>query len=132
MRQAANPGKNAMPPVSWLNAISFSRDGKQVIGGSRDSIIRFYDSESAKIVGVLKPKGWPLISSRLPLDAPIYRPPGVGEISRGEGSWRTTIEDMRIGLEMYAGSLNSLALSPDGKTLAMGNADGKIRLITLK
>jgi WD40 repeat protein len=39
---------------------------------------------------------------------------------------------MRIGLEMYAGSLNSLALSPDGRTLAIGNVDGKIRLITLK
>jgi WD40 repeat protein len=124
-------GKNAMPPVSWLNAISFSRDGKQVIGGSRDSIIRFYDSESAKIVGVLRPKGWPLISYRTPLDAPIYRPPGVGESSRGEGSLTISPGELRI-VEPYAGSLNSLALSPDGKTLAMGNADGKIRLITLK
>jgi WD40 repeat protein len=124
----AKSGKNALPPVSWLNAISFSRDGKEVIGGSRDSIIRFYDSESAKIVGVLKPKGWPLISSRPMLDIPIYRPQDVGGISRGPDGWRT------IGSrwEMYVGSLNSLALSPDGKTLAIGNADGKIRVITLK
>jgi hypothetical protein len=32
----------------------------------------------------------------------------------------------------HPGSLNSMALSPDGKKLAVGNADGKIRLITLK
>jgi WD40 repeat protein len=123
---AAGPksGKNAMPPVSWLNAISFSRDGKQVIGGSRDSIIRFYDSESAKIVGVLKPKGWPIFISSAPtLNSPTFRP---------LDGLRTTSEDMRSRLQMYVSSLNSLALSPDGRTLAMGNADGKIRLITLK
>jgi WD40 repeat protein len=32
----------------------------------------------------------------------------------------------------HPGLLNSMALSPDGKTLAIGNFDGKIRLFTLK
>jgi len=39
---------------------------------------------------------------------------------------------MRGRWPFHAGSLNSLALAPDGKTVAIGNADGKIRLITLK
>jgi WD40 repeat protein len=126
----AKSGKNAMPPVSALNAISFSRDGKQLIGGSGDSIIRFYDSASAKIVGVLKPNGWPFLSSFTPAFSPTPNLglPNIDMIFRGSGPWR-----MPPGMRpSYANSLNSLALAPDGKTLAIGNIDGKIRLITLK
>src|SRR5262245_12092675 len=125
-------GKNAMPPVSWLNAISFSRDGKQVIGGSGDSIIRFYDSESAKIVGVLKPHGWPFINSSMPAyDARGETIPGLPDIDRtipstprGLGARRLPVGMMRGRWPFHAGSLNSLALAPDGRTLAIGNADG--------
>jgi WD40 repeat protein len=134
---SAKSGKNPAPPVSWLNAISFSRDGKQVIGGSGDSIIRFYDSESAKLVGVLKPPGWPFIntfamiypttgadSAAPPVYSPtptIIRGPNAGLILRLRGRW-----------PLHSGSLNSMELSPDGRTLAVGNSDGKIRLLVLK
>jgi len=134
---SAKSGKNPMPPVSWLNAISFSRDGKQVIGGSGDSIIRFYDSESAKLMGVLKPPGWPFVNTVAMIypttgadsaAPPVFTPPptiirgsDVGLLLRMRGRW-----------PFHPGSLNSLALSPDGRTLAIGNSDGKIRLITLK
>jgi WD40 repeat protein len=134
---SAKSEKNPAPPVSWLNAISFSRDGKQVIGGSSDSIIRFYDSGSAKLVGVLKPPGWPffnpltMIYSTAGADIvapPVYRPtptiirrPDTGLFLRGRGRW-----------PFHSGSLNSIALSPDGRTLAVGNSDGKIRLLVLK
>jgi WD40 repeat protein len=133
----AKSGKNPAPPVSWLKAISFSRDGKQVIGGSGDSIIRFYDSESAKLVGVLKPPGWPfsttfaMVYPTTGADSaapPVYRPtpivisgPDVGLFMRMRGRW-----------PVHGGSLNSMALSPDGRTLAIGNYDGKIRLLVLK
>src|SRR5262245_19938647 len=129
---SAKSGKNAMPPVSWLNAVSFSRDGKQVIGGSGDSIIRFYDIESAKIVGVLKPHGWPFISSSIPAyDARGQTIPGLPDIDgsitstpRGPGARRLPVGMMRDRWPFHAGSLNSLALAPDGRTLAIGNADG--------
>ncbi|HEY6400757.1 MAG TPA: hypothetical protein VI479_05080, partial [Blastocatellia bacterium] len=127
-------GKNALPPVSWLNAISFSRDGKQVIGGGGDSIIRFYESESARIVGVLKPKGWPFFTSFAPaFDSRVLMDasrPSLDPI-REYGGLRTSIEEARRRYMQQASSLNSLALSPDGKTLAIGNIDGRIRLITL-
>jgi WD40 repeat protein len=122
-------GKDAMPPVSWLNAISFSRDGKQLIGGGRDSIIRFYDSESAKIVGVLKPRGWPFVTT--PINTVTFQDPlGLGP--RGNDGWRIASVERLERWRMSVVSLNSLALAPDGKTLAIGNIDGKIRLITLK
>jgi WD40 repeat protein len=133
----AKSGKNPAPPISWLNAISFSRDGNQIIGGSGDSIIRFYDSESAKLVGVLKPPGWPfaqtfaMIYPTTGADSaapPDFRPPpttirgdDLGFLLRMRGRW-----------PLHGGSLNSMALSPDGRTLAVGNYDGKIRLLVLK
>src|SRR5262249_538352 len=136
----AKPGKNAMLPVSWLNAISFSRDGKYVIGGSADSIIRIYESASAKIVGVLKPQGWPFSSPYMTSYDPMGQTiPGLSEIDRSSpnsprisGGRRIPFYMMRGRWPFHAGSLNSLALAPDGKTVAIGNADGKIRLITLK
>jgi WD40 repeat protein len=136
LAEAANDksGKNALPPVSWLNAISFSRDGKQVIGGSGDSIIRFYESESARIVGVLKPKGWPFFTSFTPATDPHFFPDpsqSTGPARREYNPLGTSAEAARSRY-MQANSLNSLALSPDGKTLAIGNVDGKIRLIALK
>jgi WD40 repeat protein len=132
-------GKNAMPPVSWLNALAFSRDGKQLIGGSGDSIIRLYDSESAKIVGVLKPHGWPIFGRLMPVYDQGDRPVGAPSTNiprpigrRGRGGRGMPIGIMLGRWPHHPGSLNSMALSPDGKTLAIGNADGKIRLLPLK
>src|SRR5262249_18464690 len=135
---SSKSGKNAMPPVSWLNALSFSRDGKQIIGGGGDSIIRFYESESVKLVDVLKPRGWPFLntimtfydprsSSGLPTsDIDIQNP----IIHRGLNSGMGFI---RLGRwPSHPGLLNSMALSPDGKTLAIGICDGNCRLLTLK
>src|SRR5262249_989 len=110
---SAKSGKNAMPPVSWLNAISFSRDGKQAIGGSGDSIIRFYESESVKIVGVLKPHGWPLFSSFIPAYDPTEHsgsaPPIGGSspiITRRPGGRGIPIGMTRGRWPYHAGSLN--------------------------
>lgn len=136
----AKSGKNAMPPVSWLNAISFSRDGKQIIGGSGDSIIRLYETESARIVSVLKPHGWPIVSV-LGFNADLTGRPGSGQSiidrQRPVGPLGPDGRRVPFGITMrgrwpfHAGSLNSMALSPDGRTLAIGNADGKIRLMNL-
>jgi WD40 repeat protein len=131
-------GKNSMPPVSWLNAIIFSRDGKQLIGGSGDSIIRFYESESAKLAGVLKPQGWPFFNAMMSVYEPLARSGPASQgidrtgpmIPRGPGRGMTI--GMRGRWPFHPGSLNSMALSPDGGTLAIGNADGKIRLLSLK
>jgi len=133
---SSKSGKNEMPPISWLNAISFSCDGKQIIGGSGDSSIRFYESESVKLVGVLKPHGWPFFNTIMTFYDPSSGLPTSDidkqnriihrGLSRGMGF-------MRLGRwPFHPGSLNSMALSPDGKTLAIGNFDGKIRLFALK
>jgi WD40 repeat protein len=129
---SSKSGKNEMPPISWLNALSFSRDGKQIIGGSGDSIIRFYDSESVKLVGVLKPRGWPIFNTMMTFYDPSSGLP-TSDIDRQNRIIHRGIGFIRLGRwPFHPGSLNSMALSPDGKTLAIGTFDGKIRLFTLK
>ena len=135
---SSKSGKNEMPPISWLNALSFSRDGKQIIGGSGDSIIRFYESESVKLVGVLKPRGWPIFNTLMTFyDPSSGSGPTTLDIDRQNRIIHRGLNRgmgvIRLGRwPFHPGSLNSMALSPDGKTLAIGNFDGKIRLFTLK
>jgi WD40 repeat protein len=135
---SSKSGKNAMPPISWLNALSFSRDGRQIIGGSGDSIIRIYESESVKLVGVLKPRGWPFFNTMMTFYNPISSSGlPASDIDRQNriihGGLNRGMGVIRLGRwPFHPGSLNSMALSPDGKTLAIGNFDGKIRLLSLK
>lgn len=108
--------KQAILAMSWMNAILFSNDGKRVIGGAGNGTIRFYDADSLKITWATKPRDWPIVPRLLSVE-PIE--PG--------GRWRTFVR-----WPVYYGFVNSMALSPDGKMLAMGNADGKIRLMILE
>ncbi|MBL8189521.1 MAG: WD40 repeat domain-containing protein [Acidobacteria bacterium] len=131
-------GKKAIPPVSWLVAIAFSRDGKQLVGGSNDSVIRFYDVESATITGLLKPRGWPLLNPlsaffdpfrQSSLETPTYDA-SIGNRSNGPLMGPSpTMMSLMNRWPLHPGSLNSLAVSPDGKVLALGCADGKLRLL---
>jgi WD40 repeat protein len=107
--------KDALPRISWLSALVFAQDNKTIVGAGGDGILRFYHTESGKISHVVKPKGWPIISwdyMFTPMDFTAFR--------LGMRSWT-----------LYQGALNSLALAPDGKWLASGGADGKIRLLSL-
>lgn len=109
-RKKAN---EAMPNISWLSGIVFTRDGKQIVGCGGDGIIRMYETQSGKINRILKPRDWPITN----WDQPIYL-----------SSPRFITMSSRPSL---SGLLNSIALSPDGMAIATGGADGKIRLMSL-
>lgn len=126
----------ALPRISWLSALAFSQDSKTVIGCGADAILRFYQTDTGKISHVFKPRDWPILpwnvfwgmgnpasfglglpSSQPPfgrIDSPPMLPPPPNAMGGGRG-----------------GALHSMALSLDGKTLAMGGADGKIRVMSL-
>lgn len=134
-------GKRGIPPVSWLVGINFSCDGKQLIGGSNDGIIRFYDVESATITSVLKPNGWPVFDTPpSSFDRQEYSLPANPSFDAriNPNIPRDVLTDSRYREVIYSpwphysGTLHSVAISPDGKTLALGNFDGKVRLMILE
>ncbi len=105
--------KDMLPSISWLSGIVFTKDGEQIIGCGGDGIIRVYDTGTGKINHIIRPRDWPITSWDQPWNSSgiafafTYRRPP------------------------FYGLLNSIALSPDGATLATGGADGKIRLMSL-
>jgi len=141
---AEGGGKNSKrpPPLAGaLNAIAFSQDGKHLIGGGSNDVIRFYDVDTAKINKILTPRGWPFSQvSRPPVRLPNSRP-AVWDSSQGTTSnprilgsvppLHPQIQKIREW-QVPVGMLNSMALSPNGKMLALGNADGKVRLLVLE
>lgn len=143
--------KQAIPPISWLNALVFSADGKSLIGGGGDSIVRFYDVESCKLSQVLKPRGWPIQSGWIPpnsvrgprrrdsididdnpiIDSSVGATTGPDLWNLGSRMYTDRMQNRALEWPVLPGALNSMALSADGKTLALGNADGKVRLLFL-
>ncbi|MFN7931399.1 MAG: hypothetical protein U0Y68_26400 [Blastocatellia bacterium] len=124
--------KDALPRISWLSALAFAPDSKTVIGCGADAILRFYQTDTGKISHVLKPRDWPIVPWNVfwgmggpPMfGSGLPQPPMVGRI---EVPMRPP-PSMGLG---RGGALNSMALSRDGKTLAIGGADGKLRVMNL-
>lgn len=115
--------QDALPRISWLSALVFTKDSQTIIGSGADGILRFYQTESGKISHVVKPRGWPIMSwdSFWMMGDPSMFNFGITPPA--------TIINMRAG---RGSAMGSIALSPDGKTLATGGADGKIRVMVLE
>jgi WD40 repeat protein len=126
--EEAKKAKDRIPPQSWLSGIVFSPDSQLIIGGGGDALVRIYDVKTAKLKRFFKPRGWPIV----PL-VPMFRTYSVDEYGNVSGV-PTMTAGPTLGTELARMTrslsvLNSIALSPDRKTLALGTADGKIRLV---
>ena len=99
------PGKKAE-----LWCIAFSPDGERIAAAGYDSMIRIWDVSPGEHVH-------PEEGRATHIGVFIARQDGTGEVVRRERPF-----------EVWYGNVNSIAFSPDGRTLASGSSDRMVRL----
>ena len=118
----------------WVYSVAFSPDGTNLASGSWDGTIRLWNAQTGELVRTLTGGG--------PVRSVAFSPDGGTLVSGGylefpEEVPETTTEvrlwDTRTGrplntLKSQPGSVHSVALSPNGATLASGISDHTVRL----
>ena len=113
-------------PEDRLDSVAFSPDGNTIAAGS-GKVIHLWDVDTGTELQTLtgRPEDW--------LDSVAFSPDGNTIASAG--SWDNTIHlwDVDTGTELqtltgHTGGVNSIAFSPDGRTLASGSWDGTVLL----
>lgn len=140
-------GKQAGEPIrahnGWVTAVAFSPDGSRLVTGGQDGTMRLWQ------VSTHLPADPPLPSHRGPVVDADFSPDGriIGSLSyqveidpnaastgRPTDATQLRITNADTGRPMVAGLTefgygpNDLAFSPDGRRVAIGGSDGKIRV----
>ncbi len=117
-------GRSSLDVVS---SVAFSNDGSRLVSGSWSGVVRLWDVEARKELHALRGHG-------SKVNAVVFFPDGAAVASAGGAEVR--VWDPATGAcvavlktEVDAShNVQSLACSPDGKTLAAGDKDGRIVL----
>jgi WD40 repeat protein len=108
-----------------VNAITFSPDGKTLATVSADRTVKLWDTAAI-------PEPVTLAGHREPVVAVALSADGSLLASAGFGDGILKLWDLPEGKERHSirtgGSLFTVALAPDGKTVATGGLDGTVRL----
>lgn len=123
------------PPLEghtgWVMSVAFSPDGHTLASGSADNTIRLWDVSTALNTGVAagKPLGPPLKGHAAQVWNVIFNPTDGGNTlisGAADGTiivWDTSTQEP-LGPPLINGTeMETMALSPDGHTLAVGTYD---------
>ncbi|MDE2741760.1 MAG: hypothetical protein OXI58_09245 [Gemmatimonadota bacterium] len=119
-----------------VSSVAFSPDGKTIASGSDDHTVRLWEAESGAQKATIEGH-----TDRV--SSVAFAPDGktIASVSWANGEsyeswhgkvwlWDVGSRTLKASIEDYTGyeSVNSVAFSPDGKTIASGSADDMVRL----
>lgn len=117
-------GQPLLGHAGWVTNLAWSPDGASLVSGSLDETIRFWD------VAADQPDGEPLTGHRAPVWSVTFNPADGGRsLLSGDNSGTVILWDVAtrqaLAPPLHTGiETESMAISPDGRTLAIGSFSG--------
>jgi WD40 repeat protein len=109
---------------SWPMSVALSKNGALVAAGAQDGRVRIFDFASAALTQTLINSGWPLSVAFAP-NAPLLI---AGCSDSSARLWNYETGQLLHTFSAEAGSVRSVAFSPNGDTVAVAWDEGLLRL----
>ncbi|MBA2733754.1 MAG: protein kinase [Acidobacteria bacterium] len=113
-----------------VSSVAVSSNGQVIISGSADGTIKLWDSQTGALTQTLEEAGNEVVSVAFSADGKLV---AVG-LSGSGGQGTAIIFDNSLGKlgevrqKMTESNINTIAISPDGQTFAIGNLSGTLKL----
>jgi WD40 repeat protein len=111
----------------WVEQVVFSADGKLLASGGRDRTVKVWDATNGKEIKTFSGLPWSVRSVAFLSDGRIAATSGKWDKTKKAWEGEIRIFDLKSGkttsLKGHSYTIDSLALSPDGKQLASASED---------
>lgn len=113
--------------TAYILSVAFSPDGKKLVSGSVDGTVRVWDVEDGRTLEAIKGRN-------IAVKSVVFSPNVDGLIAFGSenGRIRLFYYNKKVQTKLLdandGSTVNSVAFSPDGKTVASGHSSSVIRL----